>query len=335
MTAVLGYSCNYRTKESIWRKTLVRLSKFDLNTLMENLAVEFVRLTECLVSPGWRLVLSPSAVPAIHYCLAGKGKMLVEGHAPIDFEPHTMIIVPPNQDVSIEVAHADASAAPQIVRGNWHTFTPGEMRKFVIGEGEPRALLICGYFRTSYASMDPFTAFGTPIVELFEPEDQQDQRLKAALGELEAQEVGTGAMTSALMKQVLVALLRRSLRSPELWSERFAMFSDPLLTKAIAGMIARPGDPHTVQSLSQAAGRSRSVFMARFRHLFGRSPIDMLREVRMRRAARLLETENLSIEQIARAVGYANRNSFLRAFRKVYDCDPSAYRQRAADAASA
>ncbi|MFL6675461.1 MAG: helix-turn-helix domain-containing protein [Massilia sp.] len=34
----------------------------------------------------------------------------------------------------------------------------------------------------------------------------------------------------------------------------------------------------------------------------------------------------ISIAQIAHCAGYANRGSFLRAFRKTYGCDPSHYR---------
>jgi AraC-like DNA-binding protein len=39
----------------------------------------------------------------------------------------------------------------------------------------------------------------------------------------------------------------------------------------------------------------------------------------------LASNYELSIDQIARNVGYASRSSFLRAFRKVYGMDPSEY----------
>jgi AraC family transcriptional regulator, activator of mtrCDE len=67
------------------------------------------------------------------------------------------------------------------------------------------------------------------IVEKFDAADQLDQKLKSALAELVAQEVGSGAMTMALMKQVLVTILRRSLNSTTLWAERFAVLNDPQL----------------------------------------------------------------------------------------------------------
>jgi AraC family transcriptional activator of mtrCDE len=54
--------------------------------------------------------------------------------------------------------------------------------------------------------------------------------------------------------------------------------------------------------------------------------MEALREIRMRQAAALLANDSMSIEQIARAVGYERRSSFLRAFRKAYGTNPSDYR---------
>ena len=134
-------------------------------------------------------------------------------------------------------------------------------------------LLICGFFRASYGvSLDLFTSLAGPIVEQFDASDQLDQKMKAALGELVAQEVGMGVMTAAYMKQVLVALVRRSLKSSTRWIERFSMWGDPQIARAFSEMAARPGAPHTVQSLSQKVGLSRTVFMARFAATFGVSP---------------------------------------------------------------
>ena len=66
--------------------------------------------------------------------------------------------------------------------------------------------------------------------------------------------------------------------------------------------------------------------MLRFADLIGASPIAVLRQLRMRQAAAMLASHNeLSIDQIARNVGYSSRSSFLRAFRKVYGMDPSEY----------
>ena len=146
------------------------------------------------------------------------------------------------------------------------------------------------------------------------------------MGELVAQEVGTGAMTAALMKQVLVTLLRRSLTTKNLWVERFSMLGDQRIARAFAEMVAHPELPHSVESLAQTACLSRSVFMARFTRLFGKPPKATLRDLRMRQAAVLLKNSGLSVDQIVHKVGYTSRSSFSRTFRKIHGCDPSASR---------
>jgi AraC family transcriptional activator of mtrCDE len=200
----------------------------------------------------------------------------------------------------------------------------------VAGEGEPQLVLICGYFRAIYGnSIDLFGSLATPIVEQFDAADQMDQKLKSAVAELVAQEVGMGAMTAALLKLVLVPLLRRSLSSLDIWVERLPMLGDPRIARAFADMAARPLASHTVHSLSHAVGLSRSAFMARFAAAFGQSPMAVLRQLRMRHAAGLLIANTLSIDQVAHRVGYKSRSSFSRVFRRIYGSDPTEYRAAA------
>jgi AraC family transcriptional activator of mtrCDE len=315
-------------EEIVNSQPLARISPSDLDNLMMTLEVEFVKLAECVVSPGWRLTMAATNAPGIHYDLKGMGRMIIGNHPAIDLQPHTLIIVPAGQSFCIDVA-ADklAQATLTITEENSRTFVPGALSRFVAGNGDPEVMLICGYFRATYgASIDLFRTLTSPIVERFSPTDELDHRLSSAMAELVAQEVGTGAMTAALMKQVLVALLRRSLTTKNLWVERFSMLGDPQIARAFAKMVTHPEFPHSVQSLAETAGLSRSVFMARFTRLFGKPPKATLRDLRMRQATVLLTNSGLSVDQIVRNVGYKSRSSFSRTFRKIHGCDPSEYR---------
>jgi AraC family transcriptional activator of mtrCDE len=308
--------------------TIAGISSSDLENLMSTLEIDFLNLAECIVSPGWRLALNGADVPAIHYNISGYGRLVLDTLPPIDLAPHTLVILPPRHAFRIEATggQADGSAL-QTVESRMRTFAPGAVRRFVVGEGEPRIMMICGYYSASYgASIDLFSGLTSPIVEQFDVADGLEQTLKSALAELLAQEVGMGAMTKALLKQVLVMLLRRSLRSVDLWAERFSILSDPHIARAFADMVSEPGAPHTIHSLARSACLSRSAFMARFTALFGRAPMATLRELRMRRASALLMSSNLPIQQISRSAGYASHSSFIRAFRKAWGSDPSDYR---------
>lgn len=308
--------------------TVTRISGPQLENLISAISVEFVRLTECLVSPGWRLNLGGTSAPGLHYNLSGHGRMVLEGHPAIELLPHTLVITPPNQYFHVEVPTKDPeSGISHEVEGRWKAFPPGAIRRFVAGEREPQLMLICGYFEASYGtSLNLFSTLRSPIVEQFDSEQHIDRTLLLVLQELIDQEVGMGAMTTTLLKVVLIALLRRSLTSTNLWAERFSLLRDVNIARAFSHMAARPEAHHSVDSLARIACLSRSSFMARFTEIIGLPPMTVLRKLRMRQAASLLITGELSVDQIARAVGYASRSSFLKAFNDAYGVLPSDYR---------
>jgi AraC family transcriptional activator of mtrCDE len=190
-------------------------------------------------------------------------------------------------------------------------------------------IMICGYFKAQYGSSTGlFETLGAPIVEQFAEKDRIDEKLRSAFEELLNEEIGAGAMSAALLKQVILALLRRSLTSINTWVERFAMLSDPQVARAFATMVADPGTAHTVQSLADCAFLSRSAFMARFSSVVGHSPMLVLRDLRMRQAVAQLKAGKYSVDQVARNAGYESRSSFIRIFKKVYGVDPSGYQEK-------
>jgi transcriptional regulator GlxA family with amidase domain len=173
------------------------------------------------------------------------------------------------------------------------------------------------------SSIDLFASLSTPIVERFEPSDELGSKLQAALAEISGRQVGMQAMTTAILKQVLVTLVRRSLNSTSAWLERLSILSDRQIARAFADMVALPSADHSVMALAQKAALSRSAFMARFVRAIGCSPMVALRQMRMKRAADMLAARAFPVEQIARAVGYKSRSSFLRAFRQVHGYVPA------------
>jgi AraC-like DNA-binding protein len=309
---------------------LLPISPDSLNKLIDTLDVHFVSLSECVVSAGYRLRLEGLNVPCIHYNLTGDGRIIIEGEPPIELQPHKLIVVPPRCRFQLEVPAVAGQSydALTTVVGNIPALGPDGIRRVVAGDGEPEIILICGYFHAAYgAATDLFGTLSKPIVEQFDAKEQLDTRLKQAMKELISQEIGSNAMSASLLKQILISVLRRSLTSINLWVERFAMLSDLRIALAFAEMAANPGGAHSVTTLAKTARLGRSLFMSRFVKLVGRPPMEVLRSLRMRQAARQLVATNLGIDQIARDAGYASRTSFVRAFRQIYGTDPSLYRE--------
>ena len=306
---------------------ILRISRGDLENLISSLAVNSVKLAECAFTERWRLSFLAAEVPTIHYGVSGIGRMMIGDQSAIDLNPHTLVIVPQGQSVVIEMSTERRMVPGRPWGGQTKKFDCDTLQAFDAGGAEQKLEVISGYFSAEFSScIGLFGGVCSPIIEEFDVGDHLDDKLRAAVTELAEQDVGTTAMTTALLKQVLVILLRRSLKSTNGWVERFSLLSDPQIARAFSEMVARPGASHCVNSLSQKVALSRSVFMSRFATIFGCSPIAILRQLRMRHAAELLSTSHLSIEQVSYVVGYASRSSFFRAFRKAYGSDPSEYR---------
>ena len=64
-----------------------------------------------------------------------------------------------------------------------------------------------------------------------------------------------------------------------------------------------------------------------FRRLYGLPVHTWLRQRRMERAAELLHTPGLSLEGVAKAVGYSSVSQFAAAFRHQYGVTPGQYRK--------
>ena len=73
---------------------------------------------------------------------------------------------------------------------------------------------------------------------------------------------------------------------------------------------------------------SRSAFSKHFSETFGRTAMDFVKEVRLRRAAELLLTTSRPIKAIAADVGYHSRSHFTRAFKESHGLHPAAFRER-------
>ena len=86
-------------------------------------------------------------------------------------------------------------------------------------------------------------------------------------------------------------------------------------------------EPLTIPALSRRACLSATTFKEGFRQLYGLPVHTWLRKQRMERAAQLLHTPGLSLEGVAKAVGYSSVSQFAAAFRQQYGVTPGQYRK--------
>ena len=81
----------------------------------------------------------------------------------------------------------------------------------------------------------------------------------------------------------------------------------------------------SVEELSRALHMSRVSAYKKISTLTGKTPIEFIRSIRLKRAAHLLEKSQLTVAEVAYEVGFNNPKYFSKYFKMEYNVLPSAY----------
>lgn len=82
-----------------------------------------------------------------------------------------------------------------------------------------------------------------------------------------------------------------------------------------------------VNQMAEAAAVSRSVLQRKMKQLLGVTPLDFIREARIKRACQLLRTTDGSVADIAYKCGFSDPKYFSRSFKQSVGMSPSEYKQ--------
>lgn len=85
---------------------------------------------------------------------------------------------------------------------------------------------------------------------------------------------------------------------------------------------------YSVDDMAEAVNMSRSAFTRKLKALMGQSPLDILRDMRMRRAVILIDAGQLSITQVAYEAGFNDPHYFGKCFKAFYQMTPSEWKSR-------
>jgi AraC-like DNA-binding protein len=103
---------------------------------------------------------------------------------------------------------------------------------------------------------------------------------------------------------------------------------DVPVERALAVMRARYAEPLTVAELAAAAGLAGSQFHVLFRRRTGKSPGEMLADLRLDSASLMLRETRLPIAEIALAVGFSDQSALTRCLKRRRATTPLAVRRR-------
>lgn len=168
-----------------------------------------------------------------------------------------------------------------------------------------------------------------PVNQLFYPGDTDF--ISQAFQKIEAEHFGSQPHKEKMLEGQLhsfLILLSRSLQgyAPPPAAEQPEKLQMRDIRKTV---LSQPDKRWTVKEMAAMAAMSESRFHIAYKAYFGTSPIQDLKEAKLRYAATLLMTQpSLSVQQLANHLGYDNPYHFIRMFKAAYGMPPGAYRKK-------
>lgn len=293
-----------------------------LDKLLSNLHIRVKPFALCLVCDGWRLHLPGPPEVMLHFVLKGKGTI----SGPKDFEQPVsacgLIVVPPG------AVHTLTPSGPiQYEKRIEKPPTDKPICKLVAGPCKnPNFVVACGIVHVTYGqSLGLFNHLKTILVADMKDNPRVPAAFQSILAEQSHPGPGSEALTASLMNECLVHLFRHLAEKwPLPW---LSALEDDRLGRSLDRILEDLGGDHTVESLADVAGMSRSAFSESFTAAFGQPPMTFLHHLRMQRAANLLQEASYSVEEVAGRIGFSSRSHFSHAFKEHHGTSPASFRE--------
>jgi AraC-like DNA-binding protein len=197
---------------------------------------------------------------------------------------------------------------------------------------DTRTLLLCGYCEFENREDDVLMRALPRFVILGGEELERWPWLTRTLEHLSLEFMSGAPGNELTVNKLTEVLLVQLLRVDFGRSERSAGIVTALRDKRIANALTRihqqPGEDWTIEAAAVAASMSRSGFARRFKELLDVNFFDYLTRLRMRNAREMLDTTSLTVAEVGERIGYRSELSFVKAFKKLHDMTPRAWRMR-------
>lgn len=279
-----------------------------LDRLLETAELDVLPLAVCDVRRGVRVEL-PASSDAMLLCIVRGSGELRSAEAPgIPISMASVAVVPAGTPCVLEPEGGSRRVLAIEAAGK-----SDHVAKLIAGAGEPALLVICARLRAVMrGGLDLFESMRAPLVVDLSDVAVVLPMFESLLEEQQRRLPGNRRMSELLLQQCLTHALRKLCAGADGALPWLHALRDPGLSRALNAILRTPASAHSLRSLAEVAGMTRAVFGARFTRAFGRAPLELLDQVRMREALRLLRTTNLSVASIATRVGISTRSALAR-----------------------
>ena len=82
---------------------------------------------------------------------------------------------------------------------------------------------------------------------------------------------------------------------------------------------------YNIDAIAETLGLSRSAFFKKLKSLTGLAPVDLIKEIRLNKSIELLKNTDMTISEVAFAVGFKEAGYYGKCFRKKYNQTPTEF----------
>ncbi|NKY57417.1 AraC family transcriptional regulator [Nocardia flavorosea] len=305
-----------------------------LSKLLGGIRAEGAVLTHAVLEAPWTIRFADRAPLTMMTVLRGGGTLLlpdgterriaagdtavVRGCEPFLLADRADSVALPHAEYEIACFVEEPKCEASLGEGRWGNDSAGE------------TALIVGAYRASGRRHERLLRALPPVLVV--TDDAETCAWMASIAaDASARPAGAQAMMDRLLDWALVCTLRDWFDGQDAdapgWYRGPA---DPVVGPALEAMHSQPAAGWTVATLASKAGVSRALFAKRFTDVMGQSPLAYLTECRMDEAEELLADRDLTVAQVAKAVGYADAFGFSAAFKRHRGLRPSDFRGKVA-----
>lgn len=293
-----------------------------LDAVFDTMTIEVEPFSLCELSPrGW-LDMPRSGSATLHYVLSGRGALHLGAGIPHLIEGGDLILVPAADRHAI-----GASDGRFVSFANCQPATLGlAHHRTGAHDGGQGLLVLCARMSLGLSGAGQvIDLLRTPVIERSGLVERDRGLINLVLAELAAPRPGSLAQIKSLLLFLIIDTLRRGIERHDPGTGWLVALADIRLWPALAAVLAAPGADHSVESLADRVGMSRARFAAQFKKSFGTGSMQLVKELRLQHAARLLLEGKSGVARVAELVGYSSRSHFTQQFEARYGVSPARY----------
>ena len=193
--------------------------------------------------------------------------------------------------------------------------------------------LVCGHFEFSEAFLHPLITHLPSHIIKRESEGLDFSWLRDTLRFLShtavTQQDGSSAIIKRLSEVIFIQVVRFWNQNSGVNKGFIAALNDRNLSNGLKAFHENYAAEWTVEKLARESSMSRSLFSERFKQYLDLSPMQYVSNWRMQSARQMLADSNLSLDGIAREVGYESAAAFSKAFKRLFNQNPGEFRRLA------